>query len=47
MGSGTCGVAAKSLNRSFIGIEMDNKYFEIAKHRIESHIVQSSLINSL
>ena len=34
MGSGTCGVAAKELNRSFIGIEMDDKYFEIAKQRI-------------
>jgi site-specific DNA-methyltransferase (adenine-specific) len=34
MGSGTTGVACKSLNRSFIGIEMDDKYFEIAKERI-------------
>ena len=42
MGSGTTGVACKQLNRSFIGIEMDDKYFEIAKHRIESHVVQSS-----
>ena len=36
MGSGTTGVACKNLNRSFIGIEMDDKYFEIAKERIES-----------
>jgi site-specific DNA-methyltransferase (adenine-specific) len=42
MGSGTCGVACKNLNRYFIGIEMDDKYFEIAKKRIESHVVQSS-----
>jgi DNA modification methylase len=42
MGSGTTGVACKNLNRSFVGIEMDDKYFEIAKHRIESHVVQSS-----
>jgi len=35
MGSGTTGVAAKNLNRNFIGIEMDDKYFEIAKERIE------------
>jgi len=34
MGSGSTGVAAKKLNRSFIGIEQDNKYFEIAKERI-------------
>ncbi len=36
MGSGTTGVAAKNLNRKFIGIEMDDKYFEIAKNRIMS-----------
>jgi len=36
MGSGTTGVAAKNLNRKFIGIEMDKGYFEIAKNRIES-----------
>lgn len=35
MGSGTTGVAAKSLNRNFIGIEMDEVYFNIAKDRIE------------
>lgn len=34
MGSGTTGVACVNLNRSFIGIEMDNKYFEIAENRI-------------
>jgi len=39
MGSGSTGVACKNLNRKFIGIEKDNKYFEIAKNRIENHIV--------
>ena len=34
MGSGTTGVACKNLNRNFIGIELDEKYFNIAKDRI-------------
>jgi site-specific DNA-methyltransferase (adenine-specific) len=35
MGSGTTGVACKKLNRKFVGIELDESYFEIAKKRIE------------
>jgi len=35
MGSGTTGVAAVQLGRKFIGIELDEKYFNIAKNRIE------------
>lgn len=34
MGSGSTGVACKRLNRDFIGIELDNHYFEIARQRI-------------
>ena len=34
MGSGTTGVACKNLNRDFIGIELDEKYYNIAKERI-------------
>ena len=36
MGSGTTGVACKKLNREFIGIELDSKYFEIAEQRIKA-----------
>lgn len=36
MGSGTTGVACKNLNRSFIGIEKEESFFEIAKSRIEN-----------
>ena len=35
MGSGSTGVAAKNLNRNFIGIEQDDKYFKIAEQRIK------------
>ena len=34
MGSGTTGVACKELNRNFIGVELDEKYFDIANERI-------------
>jgi len=36
MGSGTTGVAARKLNRKFIGIELDEMYFNIAKDRIDA-----------
>ena len=35
MGSGTTGVAAKKLNRNFIGVELSKEYFAMAKKRIE------------
>ena len=34
MGSGTTGVACVNCNRSFVGIEMDKKYYQISKERI-------------
>ncbi len=37
MGSGTTGVACVNTNRNFIGIEKDDKYFEIASNRIKNH----------
>jgi len=43
MGSGSTGVACKNINRNFIGIEMDDKYFEIAKERIINHQRQQNL----
>lgn len=35
MGSGSTGVACVNTNRNFIGIELDENYFNIAKKRIE------------
>ena len=40
MGSGTTGVAAKQLNREFIGIELDPEYLKIAEARINNVNVQ-------
>lgn len=45
MGSGTTGVACKNLNRDFIGIELDEKYFEIAKNRIENTKIDKGLFD--
>jgi site-specific DNA-methyltransferase (adenine-specific) len=44
MGSGTTGVACKQLNRNFIGIEISEEYYNIAKERIENTKIQESLI---
>ena len=38
MGSGSTGVACINTNRKFIGIELDENYFNIAKDRIENSI---------
>ena len=44
MGSGTTGVAAMNLQRAFIGIEREPKYFDIARRRIEDAQRQGRLI---
>ena len=38
MGSGSTGVACVNTNRKFIGIELDDTYFEIAKERINKAV---------
>lgn len=38
MGAGTTGIACINTNRKFIGIELDNTYYEIAKKRIEETV---------
>ena len=43
MGSGTTGVACINTNRDFVGIELDNKYFDIAKKRINETQMQTKL----
>lgn len=40
MGSGSTGVACLNTNRQFIGIELDQTYFGIAKKRIKDHTQQ-------
>ena len=37
MGRGSTGIACLNTNRKFIGIELDEKYFNMAKERIENH----------
>lgn len=45
MGSGSTGVACKNTNRSFIGIEKEKEYFDIAKQRILTEGVQEPEID--
>jgi site-specific DNA-methyltransferase (adenine-specific) len=40
MGSGTTGVACVNLGRKFIGIEIEEKYFDVACNRIEIAVAQ-------
>jgi site-specific DNA-methyltransferase (adenine-specific) len=34
LGSGTCGLSSKLLNRNFLGVEMDKEYFDICEERL-------------
>jgi len=45
MGSGSTGVACKELSRSFIGVEIDEHWFNIAKQRIDSVKVTKNLFD--
>ena len=43
MGSGTTGIACMENNRKFIGVEREEKYFNIAKRRIEDSMKQMKM----
>ena len=43
MGSGSTGVACINTNRKFIGIELDNNYFNIAKERMENAVNENKI----
>ena len=43
MGSGSTGVACINTNRNFIGYELDEHYFQIAKERIEQHECKTNI----
>lgn len=45
MGVGGSGIACKNCNREFIGIEIDEKYFNIAKERLEETTKQLSIFD--
>jgi site-specific DNA-methyltransferase (adenine-specific) len=44
MGSGTTGAVAKRLARNFVGIEIDDGYFSIAKNRIGKTHIENMLL---
>jgi site-specific DNA-methyltransferase (adenine-specific) len=46
MGSGTTAIAAINTNRNYIGFELDNTYYELAKKRINNHIIENNLQNT-
>ena len=40
MGSGSTGIACLNTNRNFIGIELNEEYFNLAKNRIDNHYIK-------
>ena len=46
LGSGTTGVACVRLERKFIGIEIESKYFDIARRRIDQELRKPSFFTS-
>lgn len=44
MGIGATGIASKLTKRHFIGIEIDEDYYSIAKKRIDEAVVKRALI---
>ena len=42
LGSGTTAIACINTNREFIGVELDNNYYNLAKNRINNHILDSN-----
>ena len=47
MGSGSCGVACKLMNRKFIGIEKNKDIYKYAVKRIEAESVPHSQLRSI
>tara|TARA_R110000824_G_scaffold21996_4_gene81224 strand:+ start:2359 stop:3234 length:876 start_codon:yes stop_codon:yes gene_type:complete len=45
MGSGSCGVVALDLKREFVGIELDENHYNIAKKRLDTHVPKKSIVN--
>ena len=43
MGSGSTGVACVNTDRNFIGIELDDHYFEVAKERIDKALIEANI----
>ena len=45
IGSGTTAIACINTNRNYIGFELNKEYYEIAKNRINKHILDNNLQN--